>query len=64
MDITTHFLTNNRDGMCGLLLSRLLKNCVGMLYFLSRLYNRDGIFSTFYCGWINCGFGTAFVSLI
>jgi len=35
-----------------------------MLYFPSQLYNRIGIFSTFYHGYIHRGFTTAFVNLI
>ena len=49
---------------CEHFLTRLLKNCGGMLYFLSRLYNRDCIFSTFYYGYIYRGSETTLVSLI
>jgi len=44
--------------------TQFLKNCGGMLYFPSRLYNRVCIFSTFYRGWIHGGWTTALVSLI
>jgi len=63
----------NCAGMCQFLLflhtmshflTRFLKNRSGMLYFPSRLYNRVGIFNTFYRGYIHCGCATSLVSLI
>jgi len=49
---------------CGHFLPRLFKNCGGMLYFPSWLYNRDGSFNTFYRGWIYRNSRVAIVSLV
>jgi len=45
-------------------LNAVAKERGGMLYFPSRLYNRDCIFSTFYHGYIYRGSRTVLVSLI